>query len=238
MGVDVDGFAPTRRSQAVRAQLLRRTGGDRHSRLLFYAGRLSPEKNLELLTETLERLSAPGEDDYRFVIAGHGPRAEWLRARCNREPLRGRVAFLGSLERDALAACYASADVFVHPNAREPFGIGPLEAMASGIPVVVPNAGGVLTYANESNAWLAEPTAEAFASAIRSAVLGDHRRVRAAATTAQTFRWSEATRRYFTLYDQIARDMGDRRHVAATQPLDASSGGDPVASKSVLIEEA
>ena len=60
-------------------------------------------------------------------------------------------------DRAELAKYYASADVFVHPNPREPFGIGPLEAMASRVPVVSPSAGGVLSYANPTNAWLAEP---------------------------------------------------------------------------------
>ncbi len=57
--------------------------------------------------------------------------------------------------RETLARLYASCDVFVHPNPREPFGIGPLEAMASGVPLVAPAAGGLLSYANDTNAWLA-----------------------------------------------------------------------------------
>ena len=52
----------------------------------------------------------------------------------------GRVHFLGHLpDRRQLASLYANADVFVHPNPREPFGIGPLEAMASGLPLVTSN---------------------------------------------------------------------------------------------------
>ena len=61
-------------------------------------------------------------------------------------PLTGRVWLCGNLDRETLATFYASADVFVHPNPREPFGIGPLEAMSSGVPVVMPAAGGVLEY--------------------------------------------------------------------------------------------
>ena len=51
-----------------------------------------------------------------------------------------------------LADYYANADVFVHPNPKEPFGIAPLEAMASGVPTVAPDAGGILSYATDENA--------------------------------------------------------------------------------------
>jgi alpha-1,6-mannosyltransferase len=238
MGVDTDGFAPARRSQAVRAQLLRRTGGDRvRTRLVFYAGRLSPEKNLELLVDTMQRLIAQGEDDFRLVVAGDGPRAAWLRAQTEREPLQGRVAMLGNLDRHALAACYASCDVFVHPNPREPFGIGPLEAMASGTPVVVPNAGGVLSYATPSNAWVSEPSSAAFAAAVRAAAHGDSGRIRAAAATAHAFRWEAAAKRYFSLYDQIWRDVREPAHAVSEGPAEAPSSSEPLAASGSLLAE-
>lgn len=238
IGVDADGFGPRRRSQAVRAQLLRRTGGDRQTRLLLYAGRLSPEKNLSLLVETLEQLYASGDQDFRLVVAGDGPHAEWLRRQSLRESLRGRVVLLGNLDRESLASCYASCDVFVHPNPREPFGIGPLEAMASGVPVVAPNSGGVLTYANDGNAWLAEATAPAFAAAVRAAAQGDRVRVRAAEETAKAFRWEDATRRYFALYDHLYRDAHGRAPACHSVAGDASDTDEVGASKIVLIEEA
>lgn len=95
--------------------------------------------------------------------------------------------------------------MFVHPNPREPFGIGPLEAMASGVPVVVPNSGGVLEYATHDNAWLVAPDAASFAEAIRAAANGDPRRITAATETVVRFYWREATGRYFAAYDDIHR---------------------------------
>ncbi|MCC6991191.1 MAG: glycosyltransferase, partial [Acidobacteria bacterium] len=118
--------------------------------------------------------------------------------------LPGRTAFIGNLsDRAALAAHYASADVFAHPNAREPFGLGPLEAMASGVPVVVPNAGGVLSYANDGNAWLAAAEPDAFADAIAAASRGRHHvRVREATHTARAFDVEAMAARYFALLDR------------------------------------
>lgn len=226
-GVDVASFSPARGSRAVRAQLLRRVGGDSRTRLLLYAGRLSPEKNLHLLVATLRTLVSNDGEDFRLVVAGDGPQAAWL-ATQTEGPLAGRILLLGSLERDALAACYASCDVFVHPNGREPFGIGPLEAMASGVPTVLPDVGGVRTYANTDNAWLAHPLADSFADAIRAATRADTRRVSAARATAQAFNWADATTRYFAHYDTIHRQVhggietGRTRAVSTPEHVDVA----------------
>jgi len=223
MGVDTTGFAASRGSRATRAQLLRQCKGDRDTTLLLYAGRLSPEKNLGMLLDALKVLVADGRGDYRLVLAGDGPLAEHMRREAT-GLLQDRLLFLGNLDREALAACYASCDVFVHPNPREPFGIGPLEAMASGIPVVVPDRGGVLTYANASNAWLAAPNAEAFVAAIRSASRLDRVRLASARATAEGFRWADATDRFFTLYDEVQhRFAPERSGHAPSRPHEAPS---------------
>jgi glycosyltransferase involved in cell wall biosynthesis len=203
MGVQVSEFGPQLRNPGERAALLGYAGGNDGSTLLLYAGRILPEKNIELLLEMLRLLARDEDADYRLVIAGDGPLMSRLRDRANEWGVAGRVLLCGNLDRQALASCYANADVFVHPNPREPFGIGPLEAMASGVPVVVPSAGGVLEYASNQNAWLAEPTASAFAEAVRAARHGDADRIRAALDTAHRFRWAEVTQRYFALYDDI-----------------------------------
>ncbi|MGH9160543.1 MAG: glycosyltransferase, partial [Vicinamibacteraceae bacterium] len=121
----------------------------------------------------------------------------------------GRVLFCGHVsDRRALAACYASADAFVHPNPREPFGIGPLEAMASGVPVVVPNAGGVLSYATGDNAWLAEPSGPGLASVLEKMLRAPAERVvrvAAARSTAERYDWPLVTARIFALYSELHR---------------------------------
>jgi alpha-1,6-mannosyltransferase len=60
MGVDTEAFDPSRRCQDVRGELLRQAGGSAHAILLFYAGRLSPEKNIGLLVDTMHELSESG----------------------------------------------------------------------------------------------------------------------------------------------------------------------------------
>jgi alpha-1,6-mannosyltransferase len=202
MGVDVDDFATARRSEQGRRNLVAETGGDERTKLLLYAGRLSPEKNLPLLIEMIGRL----EGDFRLVVAGDGPLAGWLENEAKvRAP--GRVRLLGHIgDRAKLLELYADCDVFIHPNPREPFGIAPLEAMAAGLPLVAPNAGGVLSYADETNAWLAEPNGESFAAAAR-AVINDPAtrkdKLARARWTARQYQWRVVTDSFFQLYDEL-----------------------------------
>jgi glycosyltransferase involved in cell wall biosynthesis len=173
--------------------------------LLLYAGRLSPEKNIELLPEILRSLSKNDIGDYRLLIAGAGPKAEWLANECEKAA-PGKAVQLGHLEKDGLADLYANADVFIHPNPREPFGIAPLEAMASGAPVVAPRGGGILSYANDENAWLVEPTGDAFAAAIKDIITNaELRKMKtAAAMKAVEANTREAsTDRLFAAYDDL-----------------------------------
>jgi alpha-1,6-mannosyltransferase len=203
MGVDCDRFRPDRRSRQIRERLLDLTGGNPDTTVLLYAGRLAPEKNLSLLIETAARLDP---SRYRLAIAGGGILLGSLRAECEARGLK-HVIFPGHIsDRELLADYFANADMFVHPNPREPYGITPLEAMAAGLPLVAPNAGGVISYANESNAWLANPEPQAFASAIEAARTDAAERARRAdraRKTAEEHRWSNVTARYLQLYREL-----------------------------------
>jgi glycogen synthase len=105
-----------------------------------------------------------------------------------------------------MAEQYAAADAFLHPNPREPYGIAPLEAMASGVPLVAPLSGGVLSFANQANAWLAEPSGQSFARAIRD--LFEHPDIAAtkcslARQVAENLAWESVIAEYFGLYQQL-----------------------------------
>lgn len=201
-GVETGRFSASVRDPSLRRALLERAGGGEGSVLVFYAGRLSPEKGVSLLIGAIAELARRGLDA-RLVLAGEGPAAASL-AEMGARLAPQRVAFIGNLsDRATLAAHYASADVFAHPNPREPFGLGPLEAMASGVPVVVPNAGGVLSYAHDGNAWLAAPEPMAFASAIAAAAHGrDETRLRSALATARAYDADVMAGRYLAALDR------------------------------------
>jgi alpha-1,6-mannosyltransferase len=205
MGVDAERFRPGYRSVDFRARLLREAGWPDQTRILLYAGRISPEKNLDLLPDMMARL-AQRVPQARLLLVGSGPMEDKLRkAFTQKSPglawLRGHAT-----DRDWIARLFANADVFVHPNPREPFGIAPVEAMASGTPLVAPRAGGVLMYAHDANSWLAPPDPDAFAAAIADALTPSASRDRRAAqavATARNLAWPIVTRNFFAQYDRV-----------------------------------
>ncbi|MEV0451492.1 glycosyltransferase family 1 protein [Streptomyces sp. NPDC050600] len=126
-GVDTERFRPDLRDESLRRSLA--PGGET---LVGYVGRLAPEKRVDLLAGVC---ALP---DVRVVVVGDGPSEPSLRA-----ALPGAV-FLGRRTGADLARIFASLDVFAHTGPYETFCQTVQEAMASGIPVVAPAAGGPL----------------------------------------------------------------------------------------------
>lgn len=228
MGVDTSQFSHTKRCREKRRELAVRAGGGDDSVLLLYAGRLAREKNAALLIGVMEHLAEAGRD-FRLLIAGSGELREDLEA-CARQRVPGRVCFLGHIDsREALATLYANCDIFLHPNPREPFGIAPLEAMASGIPLVAPNSGGVTAYANATNAWLGEASGAVLASLVLK-VQSDPaelaRKTAAASWTAWSHRWETVADGFLSLYDELHAVTLGAKPEAAVAPRFYSTPGD------------
>ena len=130
-GICCETFHPRFASAEARRRLL---AGRSEGPLLLSVGRLGWEKNLHSLKAIVDAI--PG---CRLAFVGDGPARSSLEAHFAGAP----VAFLGLLQGEALAAAYASADVFVMPSESETLGFVVLEAMASGTPVVAVRAGGI-----------------------------------------------------------------------------------------------
>ncbi|MCA1589801.1 MAG: glycosyltransferase, partial [Acidobacteria bacterium] len=214
-GVDSVLFTPVRQAPGVARAMRERAQIPQDATVLLYAGRISPEKNIGLLVDMMTILSRETKFDFRLLIAGAGPRSDWLNTQSEKRA-SGRVVQLGHLEKETLADYYANADVFVHPNPREPFGIAPLEAMASGVPTVAPNSGGILSYATNDNAWLVKPTGEQFANAVIAIVSDEalrNRKVENAVATARANTREQSTDRLFATYDKIYEDFHRRREL-------------------------
>ena len=103
--------------------------------VILYVGRISKEKELGFLVEVAKALDLRGVS-FTLAMVGDGPYREELAA------TYPRTIFTGVLTGEALSAAYASADLFVFPSTTDTFGNVVLEAMASGLPVVVSDVGG------------------------------------------------------------------------------------------------
>lgn len=130
-GVCSDTFHPQHKCSTMRLKL---TDGNPEAPLLLSVGRLGHEKNLKFLKGVLQRV--PGA---RLAFVGDGPARVELEEYFKGTP----TIFAGMLHGEELSAAYASADVFVMPSETETLGFVVLEAMASGVPVVAVQAGGI-----------------------------------------------------------------------------------------------
>ncbi|WP_445162117.1 glycosyltransferase family 4 protein [Mycobacterium sp. Dal123C01] len=124
-GVDIMGYAPSARDEA-----LRRHWSPDGKPIVGFVGRLAPEKHVERLAG----LAAAG--DVQVVIVGDGVDARKLRS------AMPTALFTGAMYGAELSAAYASMDVFVHTGEHETFCQVVQEALASGLPVIAPDAGG------------------------------------------------------------------------------------------------
>ncbi|GAA4695327.1 glycosyltransferase family 1 protein [Nocardioides nanhaiensis] len=136
-GVDLEAFHPRYRDAALRERLA--PDGEL---LVGYVGRLAPEKELELLSCLADD---PG---LRLVVVGGGPEEQRLRT------LLPGARFLGVLHGEELSRAYASLDVFVHTGRHETYCQSAQEALAAGVPVVAPRAGGPIDVVDDGTAGL------------------------------------------------------------------------------------
>jgi len=207
-GVDVALFGPQHRCNAVRESWDVRPGES----AVGYVGRLAPEKCLDQL-EAVHAL--PG---VRLVLVGDGPAGAHLRRRLP------HAVFTGQLSGLALAQAHASLDVFVHPGPHETFCQSAQEAMASGVPIVAVNSGGVrdLVVAGRTGmlvepydgAALADAVVDLLASPLRRAAFAAHARRLAGKRS-----WSSVVEELLGHYDAAVT-----RHRAGGRHLDQRGG--------------
>ncbi|WP_370290096.1 glycosyltransferase family 4 protein [Nocardioides sp.] len=202
-GVDLEAFHPRHRD----AELRRRLAPD--GRLLVgYVGRLAPEKELHLLEHLAD------DPRLRLVVVGGGPEEDRLRAL-----LGDRADLLGLLHGDDLSAAYASLDVFVHTGRYETFCQSAQEALASGVPVVAPGAGGPVDVVDhERNGLLYAPGDGAALAAAVGRLVDDvalRRRFAADAVSAvQTRSWAAINDQLLGHYRAVAAARGGVDRVA------------------------
>ncbi|UPK47216.1 glycosyltransferase family 1 protein [Paenibacillus pabuli] len=132
-GIDCSLYSPDKRSSDIRNRY-----NITAPLILLYVGRIAPEKDIATLTLAMQQLPEHMQSRVHWIIVGDGPLLPKLRMQSP-----SNVTFTGYLHGEELAVMYASADLFVFPSSTETFGNVVLEAMASGLPVLAANGGGV-----------------------------------------------------------------------------------------------
>jgi len=89
-----------------------------------------------MLPRLQRRLLDAGHDNFRFLIVGQGAEQAYLKQHLH------NAEFTGVLKGEELGAAYASMDAFIFPSETDTYGNVVLEALASGIPAIVMEAGG------------------------------------------------------------------------------------------------
>lgn len=214
LGVDCTLFSPARADPLVRRQIEQHLGAAPGTRLLVYSGRFAAEKNLQLLADAVRKLGS----GHLLVAVGAGP-----------HPPRGpQVRVLPAMTDSLrLARLLANADLYVHAGDQETAGLGALEAMACGVPVVLSASDGLGEQAESGGLAVAGHRARDWAEAMAFALTSDLASLRVQALAhARMHDWhrvlAQMVQRYEWLLQQDALRRQATRAVLPSQPATLS----------------
>jgi len=203
-GVDAELFHPGRRERSDDAFVV------------GFVGRLSVEKNIRDLAAIEQHLIAAGVTNYLFRIVGQGAEEAWLRTNMRRAELTG---VLGG---EALARAYAGMDVLAFPSQTDTYGNVVLEALASGVPAVVTNAGGPRFIVRNGESGIVASNLDEFCDAVLHLALRPVKLERmrlAARARALELSWDAAFEAVYAGYEQSLRAESNVSTKARTRPV-------------------
>jgi alpha-1,3-rhamnosyl/mannosyltransferase len=208
LGVD-EGFHP-RPEEALRR--LEEAYGLRPGGYLLTVATLEPRKNLPGLVAAHGRLPADLQKRYPLVLVGPtGWKSAELDRRMEATGVPGRVRRLGYVPWEDLKLLYAGARAFAYASFYEGFGLPPLEAMASGVPVLVSTAEALAEVTGDA-AWQADPhDVEAMARGLERVLTDEAWRAQAVERgleRARRFTWASCVEGTVRVYEEVLRERG------------------------------
>jgi len=178
-----------------------------HDEFVLYAGNVKPHKNLERLIDAFSLVRQRGFDHLKLVLIGDDiSKYAALRRAVHQHQLHKYVRFLGYLPQETLAVMYRLAGVFVFPSLYEGFGLPPLEAMASGTPVVTSNVSSLPEVAADAAVLVDPYDPVAIADGIERVLTDEGLRVdlrRRGLARARQFSWEQSVRRVHAIYNEV-----------------------------------
>ncbi|NOT44882.1 MAG: glycosyltransferase family 4 protein [Acidobacteria bacterium] len=178
-------------------------------RFLLYAGNIKPHKNLVRVIEAFAGLRRRGFDQLQLLIIGDEiSKLPALRRAVHKHKLHKHVRFMGFVPDETLSVLYRLAAVFVFPSLYEGFGLPPLEAMASGTPVVTSTTSSLPEVAGHAAVLVDPYDAASIEDGIRevldSPARADELR-RQGLLRAREFSWERAAARTLAIYAETSR---------------------------------
>lgn len=149
LGIERGHFSPALRDEALRVRLLAQCGLPADALLLLGLGRHHPEKRWPMVIDAVERAGASAP--VGLILIGTGIDSKRLEKRAASPHVR---LFRPVYDRERLARIMASCDALIHGSEAEPFGLVASEAMASGLPLIVPDTGGCAEIADPHSSEL------------------------------------------------------------------------------------
>ncbi len=201
-GVDVARF------RADRAESRRRLGLAEDAAVVLYVARFQTVKNHAVLLEAFAEVTKSIPDTI-LLLAGSGPLQAETRARATALGLGGRVRFLGETPYERMPGVYAAADVKAISSDYESFCFAALEAMASGLPLVVTRTDWVPRLVGDGEGGFVVPVGDARAMAdkllalLRDPDLRSRMGARNAARAKAEHGWTASAKKLLSVYDAL-----------------------------------
>lgn len=177
--------------------------GDRSvdEKVVTFLGRITLQKGPEYFIEAAHRV-LQSMDGVRFVMAGSGDMMERMIKRAAALRITDRFHFTGFLQGVDVYRMLRRSDVYIMPSVSEPFGISPLEAMQSNVPVIISKQSGVaeiLTHAVKINFWDIDAMADAIHAILSYPALSEMF-IEKGREEVETFKWENSARHVVEIY--------------------------------------
>ncbi|MDX2099619.1 MAG: glycosyltransferase family 4 protein [Leptolyngbyaceae cyanobacterium bins.59] len=128
---------------------------------LLFVGRLVPYKGADMLIDAIREVNPETRAKLHLTIVGDGSERAGLEAKVMEFHLQDQVRFAGWVPQHQTLEYYRKADIFCFPSVREFGGAVVMEAMASGLPCIVVNNGGIGEYVTEGTGFKIDPLSRA-----------------------------------------------------------------------------
>ena len=178
---------------------------------VLYAGNIKPHKNLERLIEAFHTLRQDGDLAHvkLLIIGDEISKYAALRRAVHRYKLHKHVRFFGFVPDKTLAVLYRLARVFVFPSLYEGFGLPPLEAMASGTPVITSDVSSLPEVVGDAALLIDPLDPAAIADAMRRVLMDSDLREtlrQKGLERVREFSWERSVRRVREIYGEVLSD--------------------------------